>query len=79
MKPKVYVLGNLLVPDDSLPLRILPELRKRLPEIKFIELDTVEEVEEKNLYIIDTVLDTKEIRIITDVNMLAAEKTVTAH
>ncbi len=79
MKPKVYVLGNPLVKEDSLPLRILPTLREKLPEIEFIETDTVEDVEGKNLKIIDTVLGTKDIQVITDINLLVAEKSCTVH
>ena len=79
MKPKVYILGNPLVKDDSLPLKLIPKLKKKLPEIEFEELDTVEEISGKEVNIIDTVLGTKEIKLITDINMLMVEKTSTAH
>lgn len=56
---KIYVFGNLLVKQDSLPLGLLPVLRKSFPQIEFIVVDPNENFppkNEKNLIIIDTVL-----------------------
>lgn len=55
---KIYVFGNPLVKKDSLPLRLLPSLRKKFPKIKFIVTDPNENFPpagEKNLIILDTV------------------------
>ena len=33
---KVYVVGNLLVEQDSLPMKLLPELKKQIKGIEFV-------------------------------------------
>lgn len=59
---KVLVFGNLLVKEDSLPLRLMPELQKTFPDIEFKELDAVEDLqnEGRHLLIIDSVKGIKE-------------------
>jgi Ni,Fe-hydrogenase maturation factor len=54
---KVLVFGNPLVKGDSLPLRMLPELRKAFPGIEFREFDAAEDLERegRELLIIDSV------------------------
>ena len=42
---KVFVFGNPLVEKDSLVLKMLPELRRRFPEIEFQEVDPTEGLE----------------------------------
>jgi Ni,Fe-hydrogenase maturation factor len=64
---RIYVLGNPLLRDDSLPLRILPKLRKdeQFQNIKFIEFDPTEEFpEEEYLLIIDTIINTDKIVVL---------------
>lgn len=56
---KVYVFGNPLIKEDSLPLKIIPNLKKKFPRINFIIYDPNENFppkDEKNLLIIDTVI-----------------------
>jgi hypothetical protein len=56
-KNKVYVLGNPLEQKDSLPLKILPRLKKQFPKIDFQHLDPTENFpEEENLILIDTIV-----------------------
>ena len=54
---KILVFGNPLVKKDSLPLKLLPELRKNFPSITFKEFDAVEDLQKegRNLIILDTV------------------------
>lgn len=55
---KIYVFGNPLVQEDSIPLQILPELKKKFSQVEFIVTDPNENFPpegEKNLVIIDTV------------------------
>lgn len=54
---KVLVFGNPLVTKDSLPLRLLADLRKEFPSIEFKEFDAVEQLEEEGeeLIILDSV------------------------
>lgn len=46
-KIRILVFGNALVKEDSLPLRLLPLLRKKFPNLEFKELDAVENMEEE--------------------------------
>lgn len=55
---KIYVFGNELVDNDSLPLKLLPQLKKNFPKITFVTVDPNENFPpkgEKNLIIFDTV------------------------
>ena len=55
---KIYVFGNPLVKEDSLPLVILPTLRVCRPQINFIVVDPNENFppeNEKDLIILDAV------------------------
>ena len=78
---KIYVMGNLLVKLDSLPIRILPILRKEMPGHEFIEFDPSEDFkpDNKTLNIIDTVLDIKKVELITDINKIIVQKAYSLH
>ena len=54
---KVLVFGNLLLDNDSLPLRIIPKLHEKSPDVEFKEIDPTEDLENqgRNLMILDTV------------------------
>ncbi len=60
---KIYVFGNPLVKEDSAPLKLLPQLRSKFPEIEFVVTDPNENfppVGEQDLVILDTVKGIKE-------------------
>ena len=60
----IYVFGNPDLPQDSLPLRLLPQLRKRLPQHEFAVQDPHEEWSSPpELTVIDTVLGIAEPRV----------------
>jgi len=66
---RVLVFGNPLLPEDRLPLKLLPKLRKKFPKIDFVESDPDElEVESAKglLTIIDTVKGIKKVTILTE-------------
>ena len=55
---KIYVFGNPLVKDDSIPLQILPQLKKKFREVEFVITDPNENFPpegNKDLVILDTV------------------------
>lgn len=55
---KIYVFGNPLVKEDSVPLGLLPDLKKLFPKVTFIITDPNENFppkNEKDLVILDTV------------------------
>lgn len=54
----IYIFGNSLLSDDSLPLQLLPDLQKSFPNIIFVHQDPNEDFPpptERNPHIIDTV------------------------
>ncbi len=76
----VFVFGNPDLPMDSLPLRILPELRKRLPDIDFQVKDPNEEWDvPEELTVIDTVVGLKEPRVFDSLDAFSAAPRLTMH
>jgi len=64
---KIYVLGNLLVEKDSLPLQLVPKLKEVFPRVEFVIVDPNENFPppgEKDLVILDTVLGINEPKIL---------------
>lgn len=76
----IYVFGNPLVREDSLPLRLIDKLRKEFPSLEFKEFDTVEDLElDKELNIIDTVKGIKKVELIEDTDKIITEKIYSMH
>jgi len=75
----IYIVGNHLVFEDNLPIRIVERLKERFKDIEFLFLDTVEEIEEYNPEIIDTVLEIDKVILIDNIDMLISSKTCTTH
>jgi Ni,Fe-hydrogenase maturation factor len=76
----VYVLGNLLVEADSLPIKILPKLKSSILNVNFIELDPTENLpQEDHLVIIDTILGIDKITILKDINKIESQKLCSLH
>ena len=74
----IYIFGNALLPEDSLPLQLLPDLRKSFPNIEFIHSDPNEDFPpegEKNPVIIDAVAGINEPMIIDVSDLKSIEKT----
>ena len=78
-KKTVYVFGNPLVRRDSLPLRLIDNLRKTFPSLEFIEFDAIEDLEEKELNIIDAVKGIEKVELIEDMDKIIAEKIYSMH
>jgi Ni,Fe-hydrogenase maturation factor len=77
---KIYVLGNPLVKEDSLPVKLIPLLKKAFPDIEFIEFEPTEDFpKEKELVILDTVINAKEVCLITDIDKIISGKAVSLH
>ena len=78
---KVFVFGNADLDFDSLPLRLLPELKKQLPEIDFEIKDPNEDwgVADDELTIIDTVLGIDKPKIFESLENFSAPPRVSAH
>ncbi|MFH1751039.1 MAG: hypothetical protein ABH863_05145 [Candidatus Micrarchaeota archaeon] len=78
---KILVFGNPLVEEDSLPLKLIPDLQKAFPQIEFKEIDSAEQVEDegRDLVIIDAVSGIKKVEVISDLNSIQLEKIYTMH
>jgi Ni,Fe-hydrogenase maturation factor len=76
----IYVMGNLLINYDSLPIKLLPLLQKEFPDIEFSELDPTEDIPpQKRLIIIDTVINIKKIMLFNDIDKIDLGRIVSLH
>ncbi len=76
----IYVFGNPLVKEDSMPLKLIDKLRKEFPSLLFKEFDTVEDLDlEKELNIIDTVKGIKKVELIEDIDKIITDKIYSMH
>jgi hypothetical protein len=80
-KQKILVFGNPLVPQDSLALRILPSVRKKFPQIEFIELDGIDDLYEygRNLTILDVAVGIRKVSIVDDLDDLELPRVLSMH
>ena len=78
---KVYVLGNPDVDIDSVPLKLLPKLEEKFPEINFIHFDPTEDIDivDKHLIIIDTVLSLNKVTQFNDLNQWTISPRISLH
>jgi len=76
---RILIFGNPLVEKDSLPLRLLPELRKRLPEVEFVEADPEDMPDERDLFIIDSALGIRDVVLIDNLDQLENCKLISSH
>lgn len=78
---KILVFGNALVEEDSIPLRLLPRLRRHFPDIDFKEADTAENLEDegRDLIILDAALGIESVTLIDDIDNLSLSKTCSMH
>lgn len=81
MNSKILVFGNPIVERDSLPLKMIPDLRKKFPEITFKEFDPNENLEKegRDLNIIDTVEGIDRVVLITDIDSIATSRVYSMH
>ncbi len=78
--PSVFIFGNPDLPEDSLPLRLLPALRAAFPDVAFEVLDPNEEWEvPRHVVIIDTVVNLAEVAVFHDLSAFIAAPRVTCH
>ncbi len=76
----IYVFGNSLVKEDSLPLKLAVSLREEFPNLDFKEFDTVEDlILERELHILDTVKGIKKVELIEDLDRILIDKAFSLH
>lgn len=77
---EVWVFGNPDLAADALPLRLLPELQRAFPKLRFKQQDPLEEWPTlPRLVIIDTVRGLKRVRAFTTLDDFTAPPHVTMH
>jgi Ni,Fe-hydrogenase maturation factor len=75
---KIYVFGNPLVSEDSLPLRLLSPLQDKFAQIHFIAVDPNENFppkSERNLIILDVVKELSDVSLFDYSDLANIEKT----
>lgn len=78
--PTIYIFGNPDLENDSLPLRILPELKRYFPKLRFCVMDPNEEWNAPEmLVIIDSVLGITEPAVFDDLRCFSDSPRVTLH
>lgn len=78
-KIKIYVLGNPLLKEDSISLKLVPKLEKRFPQINFLEFDPLEELHSEEVIFMDVVEGIKNVEIINDLKILETRKIYSTH
>lgn len=77
---KIYVLGNPLLEEDNLPIKLLPKLKSIFSNIKFIEFDPTEEFPEENpLILIDTIEGLRDIKLFEDLDKIQLPPNYSVH
>lgn len=78
---KFHVFGNPLLEGDDLPVKILPRLTKKFPEIEFIHFDPNENLkpDRGRLFIIDTVANIDKAVLIDDLENLDTHRLYSPH
>ena len=80
-KIKIYIFGNPLLSFDSIPIKLIPELKNRFPQIDFIQKDPNENLKPNNkeLVIIDTAMGIKEVKEFEDIEKIETENIYSPH
>jgi len=76
---KILVCGNPLVSKDATALKAAELLKKMLPEIEFEEFDSVEELHDEEVNILDVVKGLKRPMIIKNMDDIVAGKIYSTH
>lgn len=78
---KIYLVGNELVEEDSLPVKMKDDLESYFSNIVFEEFDPTENLPEdsKHLILIDTVMGLDKSKIFNDVDDFSSQKAYSMH
>lgn len=76
----IFVFGNPDLPEDALPLRLVPQLRQKFPDLTFEIKDPNEEWDvPERLVVIDTVKGIASVQVFTTLDTFSATPRVTMH
>ena len=77
---RIYISGNPLLKEDSMPFKIVPRLRKKFPSVEFLELEPTDNLpEERHLKILDTVIGIDSVQVIRDIDKIVTGKVYSLH
>ncbi len=77
---EVFVFGNEDLSEDSLPLRILPLLQKKFPEIHFVTLDPNEEWDvPEDVCMLDTAVGITDVTVFDSLDAFSAPPRIGMH
>ena len=77
---RILVFGNPLLKEDSLPLKLLPALRKEFPAVEFDEADPADiDMEKGRIVVVDTAKGIDRVMLVEDANKLQDYKLLSAH
>ncbi len=77
---KIYCLGNTLFEQDSLPVRLMPDLKRSFPDMSFESVDPTENfIPEDKSILIDTVEGIKEITVFPTLEKFEDSARVSVH
>ncbi|MBI2624350.1 hypothetical protein HYW67_02545 [Candidatus Parcubacteria bacterium] len=76
----VYIFGNPNLPEDSLPIRLLPKLKAKFPDIDFQIKDPNEDWDiPEEMTVIDTVAGIDRVTVFSDVDRFVSAPRLTLH
>jgi hypothetical protein len=76
----IYVFGNADIKADSLPIKLLPELKKKFPSIHFSPLEPYETFPNTRMFwLMDTVIGLKRVTLLTNLGQFLAAKGLSTH
>jgi Ni,Fe-hydrogenase maturation factor len=76
---KLYVFGNPLVKEDSLPLGMIEELKKEFPEIEFLGYDEFQLDTPRNINILDSAKGIDDVILIDDLDKIKLDRIQSLH
>lgn len=76
----IFVFGNPDLPEDSLPIRLLPKLKERFPDIDFQIKDPNEDWDiPEEMVMIDTVAGIDRVTVFSDLDRFVSAPRLTLH
>ncbi|RJO59001.1 hypothetical protein C4546_04190 [Candidatus Parcubacteria bacterium] len=77
---EIWIFGNPDLPEDSLPIKLLPVLQRRFPQHQFLIKDPLDEWEmPKELLIIDTIKGLGKVEVFDSLGQFENSPRVTMH
>lgn len=78
-KINIFVLGNPLLKEDSISLKIIQKLEDKFPKVNFSEFDPTEDLNSEYLLFMDVVEGIDKVELIKDLSKLETRKIYSTH